>query len=350
MPNPHYDALFRPHHGSDRTFLILADGREISHAEFLAMAARFAHALGASGVGVGDRVALQAKKSPQALAVYAACVAAGAVFLPLNTAYTPSEVEYFVTDAEARLLICDPAGADALAPVAAKAGASLLTLDGAGTGSLSDLAATLPDSFEPVDRAAGDLAAFLYTSGTTGRSKGAMLTQENLLSNAETLIEAWRFTADDVLLHALPIFHTHGLFVATNVMLLCGGAMIFLPALDIDELIRFMPRATAMMGVPTFYTRLLADPRLDRDLVSHMRLFISGSAPLLSETHVAFEARTGKRILERYGMTETNMNISNPYEGERRAGTVGFPLPGVEIRICDAETGADVAIAEIGII
>ncbi|MGO4838734.1 AMP-binding protein, partial [Rhizobiaceae sp. 2RAB30] len=195
-----------------------------------------------------------------------------------------------------------------------------------------------------------DLAAFLYTSGTTGRSKGAMLTHDNLLSNAEALVAAWRFTADDVLLHALPIFHTHGLFVAGNVMLLAGGAMIFLPGLDIDDLVSAMPRATTMMGVPTFYTRLLADPRLTRDLVAHMRLFISGSAPLLAETHVEFEQRTGLRILERYGMTETNMNTSNPYEGERRAGTVGRPLPGVSLRICDPETGAEVPQGGIGVI
>ena len=170
-----------------------------------------------------------------------------------------------------------------------------------------------------------------------------MLTHDNLLSNAEALVETWRFTADDVLLHALPIFHTHGLFVATNVMLLAGGAMIFLPALDIDDLVASMARATTMMGVPTFYTRLLADPRLDRALVAHIRLFVSGSAPLLAETHVEFEARTGHRILERYGMTETNMNTSNPYDGERRAGTVGMPLPGVELRVADAETGKAVA-------
>ena len=177
-----------------------------------------------------------------------------------------------------------------------------------------------------------------------------MLTHDNLLSNAQALVETWRFTAQDVLLHALPIFHTHGLFVATNVMLLAGGAMIFLPSLDIDDLVAGLAGATTMMGVPTFYTRLLADPRLDRALVSHVRLFVSGSAPLLAETHVEFEARTGHRILERYGMTETNMNTSNPYDGERRAGTVGMNLPGVELRVADAETGRAVADGAVGII
>jgi len=350
MSNTLYDALFRPHEGSSDTFLILKDGKEISHAEFLALAARFAHALRANGVGIGDRVALQAKKSPEALAVYAACVQAGAVFLPLNTAYTPAEVDYFVTDSGAALLIADGGSETTLAPVAAMAGATLLTLNADGSGSFAEAARDLPDTFPTAERAADDLAAFLYTSGTTGRSKGAMLTHDNLLSNAQALVQAWRFSKTDVLLHALPIFHTHGLFVAGNVTLLAGGAMIFLPALDVDDLIAGMPRATTMMGVPTFYTRLLADERLTRELVAHMRLFISGSAPLLAETHGAFEARTGHRILERYGMTETNMNTTNPLDGERRAGTVGFPLPGVELRICDPDTGKQVAPGDIGVI
>ena len=341
MPNTLYDALFAPHAGSGKTFLILKDGRRIGYGAFLDMAGRFAHAIAAAGVRPGDRVALQAKKSAEALAVYAACVQGGFVFLPLNTAYTPAEVEYFVTDAGARLLICDGASAAALAPVAEKAGATLRTLDAA---------AGQPAEYPVAERGPDDLAAFLYTSGTTGRSKGAMLTHDNLLSNAEALVGEWRFSGDDVLLHALPIFHTHGLFVATNVILLCGGSMIFLPGLDVDDLIRFMPQATTMMGVPTFYTRLLADPRLDKALVGHMRLFVSGSAPLLAETHVEFEKRTGLRILERYGMTETNMNTSNPYDGERRAGTVGPPLPGVTVRIRDPETGRPVATGDIGVI
>jgi malonyl-CoA/methylmalonyl-CoA synthetase len=209
-------------------------------------------------------------------------------------------------------------------------------------------AAQMPAVFETVDRSDDDLAAFLYTSGTTGRSKGAMLTHHNLLSNAETLKDYWQFCADDVLLHALPIFHTHGLFVATNIMLLSGGSMIFLPKFDLDQMLAMIPKATSMMGVPTFYTRLLDDARFTGDLVAHFRLFISGSAPLLAETHQSFEARTGHRILERYGMTETNMNTSNPYDGERRAGTVGFPLPGVELKVTDAETGAERPQGDVG--
>ncbi len=348
MANPLYDTLFGCHAGKDTTFLYLPDGTSLSHADFVVMAARFANVFADLGLTPGDRLALQVEKSAQSLAVYAACAQAGIVFLPLNTAYTGDEVRYFVDNSGARLFICDGARADELSPVAKGAGAMLETLNGDGTGTLADKAATAPDRFDTVARDRNDLAAFLYTSGTTGRSKGAMLTQENLLSNAETLTAEWRFTADDVLLHALPIFHTHGLFVATNITLLAGGAMIFLPKFNVDEMIAHMPRATSMMGVPTFYTRLLDDPRFDADLTQHMRLFVSGSAPLLAETHVQFEDRTGHRILERYGMTETNMNTSNPYEGDRRAGTVGMPLPGVELKVCDPSTGAELPTGEIG--
>jgi malonyl-CoA/methylmalonyl-CoA synthetase len=338
MANPLHDALLAPHAGSDAPFLSLMDGAVVSYRSFLAESARFAHALGDAGLGPGDRLAAQIAKSPEALALYGACLMAGVVFLPLNTAYTPAELDYFIADSGAALVICDGASESALSPVAAARGAALMTLNADGTGTLPQAAARRPDAFDPVDRAPDDLAALLYTSGTTGRSKGAMLTQSNLLSNAEALTGIWRFTGEDVLLHALPIFHTHGLFVASNVTLLAGGAMIFLPKFDPDQVISLLPSATAMMGVPTFYTRLLDDPRLTRDLVTDIRLFVSGSAPLLEETHARFEERTGQRILERYGMTETNMNASNPYDGERRPGTVGFALPGVEIRVMDADT------------
>ena len=350
MANPLYDALFGQHAGQETIFLKLADGTEISHGTFVERAARFAHALTDCGLAPGDRVALQINKSPDALAVYAACVQAGVIFLPLNPAYTPAEVAYFVSNSGAKLLVCDPAKSADLAEIAADAKARLETLGTDGDGTFAALADPKPASFDTVDRDGDDLAAFLYTSGTTGRSKGAMMTQTNLLSNARTLKDLWRFTSDDVLLHALPIFHTHGLFVATNVMLLAGGTMIFLPRLDVDELIRFMPEATAMMGVPTFYTRLLDHPGFTAEVTAKMRLFISGSAPLLAETHKAFEARTGHRILERYGMTETNMNTSNPYDGERRAGTVGFPLPDVELKVTDPATGAELPQGEIGMI
>ncbi|HSM40703.1 MAG TPA: AMP-binding protein, partial [Afifellaceae bacterium] len=328
MTNHLFDALFTRRLDDDRPFLHLPDGSVRSYRQFLDQSGRIAFALVEAGVAPGDRVAVQVTKSPDALALYVAAVRAGAVFLPLNTAYTPAEIGYFVGDAEPKLLVCDEAARASLAPIAGDAEAGLLTLNADGSGSLSDRAASGDTAFEPVARGADDLAAILYTSGTTGRSKGAMLTHDNLLSNALALVDYWHFTEADVLLHALPIFHTHGLFVASNVIAACGGSMIYQPAFNVDAVLEALPRATSMMGVPTFYTRLLADPRFNRDLVAHMRLFVSGSAPLLAETHREFEARTGHRILERYGMTETNMNTSNPYEGERRAGTVGFPLPG----------------------
>ena len=351
MPeNPLYDRLFGRHAGRQTPFLHLPSGETITHDAFVRRAARYANAITQIGLLPGDRLAVQIQKSPEALAVYAACTQAGVIFLPLNTAYTPAEVDYFVGNSGAKLLLCDPASETALAQVATAHGAALATLGAGSNGAFAERAAAQSEHFETAARSEGDLAAFLYTSGTTGRSKGAMLTQANLLSNSEMLVDYWRFTASDVLLHALPIFHTHGLFVATNVTLLAGGAMIFLPKFEIDAVIAALPKATAMMGVPTFYTRLLDDPRLSRDLVGKMRLFISGSAPLLAETHQLFEARTGHRILERYGMTETNMNTSNPYKGERRAGTVGFPLPGVELKVTDPATGAELPQGEIGLI
>ncbi len=349
MANPLYDTLFARHSGRDTVFLHLPDGSALTHDSFLRMAARFAHQIVQFGLEPGDRLAVQIGKSPQALAVYAACAQTGVIFLPLNTAYTPAEVSYFLENSGAKLFLCDAKGAEALAPVSVKSGARQETLNGDGSGSFADAAAGQPDEFDTIPREKGDLAAFLYTSGTTGRSKGAMLTQDNLLSNAQVLTDYWRFTDQDVLLHALPIFHTHGLFVATNICLISGAQMIFYPGFDAEQMVRDMPRATSMMGVPTFYTRLLDRDDFTADVARNMRLFISGSAPLLAETHREFEARTGHRILERYGMTETNMNTSNPYEGERRAGTVGYPLPGVELRVCD-ESGAEIPQGEIGTI
>ena len=350
MPNPLYDRLFAPLAGKPGALLTLADGTAVSGAEFLAMAHRAAGAMRALGVRAGDRVAVQVAKTPEALALYGAAVAVGAVFLPLNTAYTAAEVDYFVGDAEPALLLVDPARAEALAPVAAAHGARMLTLGADGRGTFRDLCDAQPDAFAVETRDDDDLAALLYTSGTTGRSKGAMLSHGNLLSNAEALAREWRFTADDVLLHALPIFHIHGLFVATNVALLGGASMIFLPGFDLGAMQRLLPRATVLMGVPTFYTRLLDAAAFDRALCERMRLFVSGSAPLLAETHVAFEARTGHRILERYGMTETNMNTSNPYHGDRRAGTVGLPLPGVQVIVTDLATGVPLPAGETGVV
>jgi malonyl-CoA/methylmalonyl-CoA synthetase len=333
-----------------KTFIETPDGRVMSYAGFEATTAKIAHALRDAGVRKGDRVAAQVEKSPEALCLFFACLRAGAIYLPLNTAYKPAEIAYFVGDAEPRLLVCSSNSQAALAAEAERVGATVTTLDGSGGGTLMRSAWSRPDTFDDVSAGEDEVAAILYTSGTTGRSKGAMLTHRNLASNALTLRDFWRFTADDVLLHALPIYHVHGLFVAANVSLLAGASMLFLSGFQVDEVIRLLPRATAMMGVPTFYSRLLEHPAFTRELVRHMRLFVSGSAPLLASTHQEFEARTGHRILERYGMTETNMNTSNPYDGDRVAGTVGVPLPGVEIRVTNPESGTPLPQGEVGMI
>lgn len=348
MTNELYDTLFSPHRDSDEPFLFLEDGTVMLYSTFLDLVAKIAGVLVTSDVNPGDRVAAQVAKTPEALALYVATVQAGAVFLPLNTAYKPAELAYFMENATPTLLVCDPGAIEALEPIAHSAGASVETLGKDGKGSLSEKARDQAPMFATRPRNGGDLAAILYTSGTTGRSKGAMLTHDNLLSNAQSLKETWEFTERDRLLHALPIFHTHGLFVAMNTVVYAGASMVFQRNFHVDKLIKALPSVTTMMGVPTFYTRLLNDSRFTRDLVSHMRLFISGSAPLLSETHEAFERLTGHRILERYGMTETNMNTSNPYKGLRKAGTVGFPLPGVEVRITGADNGSVMPIGEIG--
>ena len=346
MSNLLYDSLFGRHVGDDKPFLTFADGSQISYDRFLCMASQFANTLKAAGLMAGDRLAVQVEKSAEALAIYAACVQSGVIFLPLNTAYRPAEVDYFIGDSGARMLIAGDA--EKLQSIAAAHDVILHHMAADGSGSFTSIAAEASDQFLPAPRAGNDLAALLYTSGTTGRSKGAMLTQNNLLSNAQTLVDAWHFTERDVLLHALPIFHTHGLFVATNIILLVRASMIFLPKFEVESVFALLPEATSMMGVPTFYTRLLADQRLTVDSTSHMRLFVSGSAPLLAETHVQFSERTGQQILERYGMTETNMNTTNPYDGPRRAGTVGMPLAGVELKITDPETGSTMENGKIG--
>ena len=302
----------------DRLFLQNPDGRRVSYGAMTRLVDRIAAALALRGVAPGDRVVAQVEKCPEAIALYLACLRRGAVFVPLNTAYTTAEVEYFLGDADPKLAI-----------------------GVAGSGiSLTELASSeCGPTTAGIDVGESDLAALLYTSGTTGRSKGAMLTRANLATNAITLAQTWRFTQDDVLLHALPIFHVHGLFVAINTVLAAGSAMLFLPRFDADEVVRLLPEATVMMGVPTFYTRLLQHPAFTRERCANIRLFVSGSAPLLAETHREFRERTGHAILERYGMSETLMNTSNPYDGDRVAGSVGPALPGVETRIADPESG-----------
>lgn len=331
-------------------FLIAADGTVLTYDAARRRSAQIAGAFRKAGVQPGDRVAIQTEKSQTALLTWLAALQAGAVYLPLNTGYTTGELRYFLGDAAPALLLCRPEDEPALAPLCAEIGVpALLTLDAQGTGgTLIGAADSQPEAFTPAPLAADGLAAILYTSGTTGRSKGAMLTHANLASNALTLREYWRFTAADRLLHALPIFHTHGLFVATNTTIAAGSAMIFLPRFDADDLVRLMPQASVLMGVPTFYTRLLSHPGFTRDLAAPMRLFISGSAPLSAETHREFSALTGQALLERYGMTETNMNTSNPYDGTRKPGSVGFPLPGTALRIADPESGTILPQGEIG--
>src|SRR5664280_199766 len=333
-----------------RLAIEMLDGQRISYGDLIGRAGQMANALVSRGVKPGDRVAAQTEKSVPGLVLYLGTVRAGAVYLPLNTAYTLNELEYFITDAEPSLVVCDPSRAEGIGAIAAKVGARVETLSADGKGSLTDAAARAKPELETVARGNDDLAAILYTSGTTGRSKGAMLTHDNLASNSLSLVDYWRFTDKDVLIHALPIYHTHGLFVASNVTLFARASMIFLPKFDPELIIKLMARATVLMGVPTFYTRLLQSPALTKESTKHMRLFISGSAPLLADTHREWFARTGHAVLERYGMTETNMNTSNPYDGERVPGAVGLPLPGVSVRVTDPETGRELARDTIGMI
>lgn len=349
MTNPIHDALIARHRGNEAPFLLLTGGAVVSHADFAMLVGRIASVLRDHSVAAGDRVAVQAAKTPETLALFFGCAQIGAVFLPLNTAYTLDEVGFFLGDATPRLCVCDPTQESDIAALLEATGGKTLSIAADRSGSFADAIAAARPLLSVENRWPADQAALLYTSGTTGRSKGAMLTQDNILSNARALVDLWRFTSDDVLIHMLPIFHTHGLFVATNVMLAAGGRIIFHPSFKLDALLDDLPGATALMGVPTFYTRLLSSERLTRDLVRHMRLFISGSAPLLAETHEQFETRTGHRILERYGMTETGMNTSNPLDGERRAGSVGLPLPGTEIRVAD-DQGRQCADGEIGVV
>lgn len=345
-----FSRLFDKLEDPKRLAIETPEGKHISYGDLVGLAGQMANVLVARGVKPGDRVAAQTEKSVPGLVLYLATVRAGAVYLPLNTAYTLNELDYFITDAEPSLIVCDPSKKDGIEAIAGKVGAKVETLGADGHGSLTDAAAKEKPDFSTVARGNDDLAAILYTSGTTGRSKGAMLSHDNLASNSLSLVDYWRFSKDDVLIHALPIYHTHGLFVASNVTLFSRAAMIFLPKLDPERIIQLMARSTVLMGVPTFYTRLLASPNLSNDTCSHMRLFISGSAPLLADTHREWFARTGHAVLERYGMTETNMNTSNPYDGERVPGAVGFPLPGVSVRVTDPETGKEFERDTIGMI
>jgi malonyl-CoA/methylmalonyl-CoA synthetase len=332
----------------ERGFLLAGPREEISFRQAFDCAGRFAHVLAREGVKRGDRVAVQVEKSPEAVFLYFACLRLGAIYVPFNPAYTADELSYLLADAKPALFVCAPDKEETARTIFSQRPILTVGEDGK-TGTLVQTAGALPADFSDANMADQDRAAILYTSGTTGRSKGAMLSHGNLRSNALVLKDLWQFNDQDVLLHVLPVFHTHGLFVAINVALAAASAMIFLPKFDSDLVFQYLPRATVMMGVPTLYVRLLADPRLDRGAVRHMRLFVSGSAPLPIEIFTQWQQRTGHTILERYGMTETNMNTSNPYRGARKAGTVGLPLPGTEIRIVD-KNGDAVRKGEVGMI
>ncbi len=328
-----------------------SDTTSLTYGALFERSARAANALVALGVKPGARVAAQVDKSTDVIVLMLACWRAGAALLPLNTAYTLAELEYFLADAEPTLTICRPDSLQAVRALARKL--FLPAVESLGTaldGTFAEQIAAAPAKFETVPRSSGDLAAILYTSGTTGRSKGAMLTQKNLSSNALTLMDCWRFTSGDRLIHALPVFHAHGLFAAANVALVSGATMTFQNRFDPDAVIAALPVATSLMGVPTLYSRLLDHSGLTGDACAHMRLFVCGSAPLSAETHAAWRDRTGHSILERYGMTETTVIASNPCDGERRAGTVGFALPGVDVRICDMDSGKANPKGEIGVI
>jgi malonyl-CoA/methylmalonyl-CoA synthetase len=332
--NANLYALLRDHFPEDaqQPCVLIPGGPVIHYDELDAASARIAHVLVDAGCTVGDRIAVQAEKSWQSLALYLACLRAGFVYLPLNTGYQKSELSYFFSDAEPAVIVCRPDGAASIS--ALRPQATVLTLAG-DAGSLLERADGRPDAFEAVQRGPNDLAAIVYTSGTTGRSKGAMLSHRNLASNALTLVEQWGFTRGDVLLHALPIYHVHGLFVACHCALLSGSRLLWLQKFEVGEVRERLSLATVMMGVPTFYTRLLAEPAFGESDCRSIRLFVSGSAPLLADTFAEFRVRTGHAILERYGMTETGMNTANPLGGERIPGSAGLPLPGVSIRVAD---------------
>lgn len=333
----HFQKHFRTYANKE----LLCNDKDQSHSyrDIDRASARIANLLSDAGAVPGDRVSAQLEKSPGALSLYLACLRSGFVVHPLNPAFQAAELEYFLNDAEPAVVVCDPAREAITRPLACAAGvAQLFTLDAEGQGSLIEQSARASGDFTTVQRDKDELAALLYSSGTTGVPKGIMLTHGNLLSNVETLVNTWEFTAHDRLLHALPIFHVHGLFVAIGCVLASGASMRWLPAYDVGQVIEFMPECTVMMGVPTYYTRLLANDSFGPETCQNMRVFISGSASLQAETFAEFEARTGHQILERYGMTETNMTTSNPLKGIRKAGTVGPPLPGVEVRITN-DTG-----------
>ncbi|MDC3055462.1 AMP-binding protein [Paracoccaceae bacterium] len=349
MTNILYDKVFGSNLDNNKIFL-QTEEKQVSYENFTILTNKIANILVSQGLNPGDRVAAQVEKSVTQLALYAATIKAGGVYLPLNTAYTPHELNYFISNARPKIIVTAKDTVGELEKLFSSAQAIFLTLNADGTGSLGDKLNIAEANFKAASRSEQDLAVIMYTSGTTGKSKGAKLTHQNLASNCEVLEKSWEFSNNDVLLHMLPTYHTHGLLVACNLLAMVGGSMIFLPKFNVENALKWIPKATSMMGVPTYYTRLLDSPKFNKNLSKNIRLFISGSAPLSVDTHKMFKKRTGLSILERYGMTETNMSTSNPYRGKRIAGTIGKPLPGVEVRITDRVTGKVLPNDNIGVI
>ena len=339
------DNLFSVHANSNKIF-IETESQKYSFKEFDYLVNKIANLLIASGLSEGDRVLVKLEKSIFSFALYISTIRAGGIFIPVNNDYTASEIEYFIDNSMPYIFISNDKSIEEVQNKNLKT----FSLNNDGSGNFNKNVRTQKTSFQPVKRKKDDIASILYTSGTTGRSKGAMLSHNNLFSNTKELLRIWKFNENDVLLHALPIYHIHGLFVACNLCLLSGAKIHFIKKFQTEKVIEYLPKSTVMMGVPTFYTRLIESNKLNVQITNNIRVFISGSAPLLSETHKEFESLTGHKILERYGMTETNMNTSNPYDGERRAGTVGFPLPGIKIRITDTEKNHKMASEKIGMI
>jgi len=344
-PNFLNDNLFSVYANSNKIF-IETESQKYSFKEFDDLVNKIANLLIASDLSEGDRVLVKLEKSIFSFALYIASIRAGGIFVPVNNDYTASEIDYFIENSIPYIFISN----DESIKKVQNRNLKTFSLNSDMSGTFLENIKTQNTSFVPIERKKNDIASILYTSGTTGRSKGAMLSHNNLFSNTRELLKIWKFNENDALLHALPIYHIHGLFVACNLCLISGAKIHFIQKFQTEKVIEYLPKSTVMMGVPTFYTRLLESKKLNSQITENIRVFISGSAPLLSETHKEFEKVTGHKILERYGMTETNMNTSNPYDGERRAGTVGIPLPGINIRITDPETNVKLGSEKIGMI
>ena len=339
------DNLFSVYTNSNKIF-IETESQKYSFKEFDDLVNKIANLLIASDLSEGDRVLVKLEKSIFSFALYIASIRAGGIFVPVNNDYTASEIDYFIENSIPYIFISN----DESIKKVQNRNLKTFSLNSDMSGTFLENIKTQNTSFVPIERKKNDIASILYTSGTTGRSKGAMLSHNNLFSNTRELLKIWKFNENDTLLHALPIYHIHGLFVACNLCLISGAKIHFIQKFQTEKVIEYLPKSTVMMGVPTFYTRLLESKKLNSQITENIRVFISGSAPLLSETHKEFEKVTGHKILERYGMTETNMNTSNPYDGERRAGTVGIPLPEINIRITDPETNVKLGSEKIGMI